>query len=134
MTPIEPRCVIEALGVSEFDPLPHQLISMPNDRLRIDTIRNTPEGPVTKITILDGSQGWILEQHVFDARRRLLANSVAGQHRRDPVSGVVTPSVVQINCPTQLALRIELVMCRSINCRAIPPPSGRCRSTRARRR
>ena len=83
MTPFEPRWLIEALGVVEFDPgLPHQLTVLPNDRLRIDTIRNTPEGPVTKITILDGSQGWVLEQHLYDAHRRLVASSVASGHRR----------------------------------------------------
>lgn len=108
--PFEPSWLVEALGVVEFDPaLPHQLIPQPNDRLRIDTIRNTPEGPVTKITILDGSQGWVLEQHIFDTRRRLLASSVASNHRRDPLSGLVMPRNVQINCPpAQLTMHIDL--------------------------
>jgi hypothetical protein len=110
-TPFEPQWLIEALGVAEFDPaLPHQgPFPLPNDRLRIDTIRNTPEGPVTKITIVDGSQGWVLEQHLFDAQRRLVARSVASQHRRDPLSGLVMPRVVNIECPmTQFAMRIDL--------------------------
>lgn len=108
--PFEPSWLVEAFGVTEFDPsLPHQLIAQPNDKLRIDTIRNTPDGPVTKITILDGSQGWILEQHIFDAKRQLVASSVASQHRRDPLSGLVMPKVVSINCPSaQLAMRIDL--------------------------
>ena len=108
--PFEPGWLIEALGVVELDPgLPHQLSTLPNDRLRIDTIQNTPEGPVTKIMILDGSQGWILEQHVFDAQHRLLASSVAGQHRRDPLSGLVMPKVVSVNCPAaQFSMRINL--------------------------
>jgi len=109
--PFEPAWLIEALGVAEFDPaLPHTAPTpLPNDRLRIDTVRNTPEGPVTKITILDGSQGWILEQLVFDARRRLMARSVASQHHRDPATDLVMPRVVEIDCPpAQLAMRIEL--------------------------
>ena len=63
-TPFEPGWLIEALGVMEFDPaLPHQGPQpLPDERLRIDAIRNTPEGPLTKITILDSSQGWVLEQ------------------------------------------------------------------------
>ncbi len=111
MLPFEPAWLIEALGVAELDPaLPYQgPYFLPNDRLRIDTIRNTPDGPVTKITIVDGSQGWILEQHLFDARRRLLASSVANGHRRDPLSGLVMPTTVQIRCPSaQLSLRIDL--------------------------
>jgi hypothetical protein len=108
--PFEPSWLIEALGVSQLDPsLPHQLTILPNDRLRVDTIRNTPEGPVKTITILDGSQGWVLEQYVFDPQRRLLASSMASQHRRDPLSGLVMPKVVVVNCPpAQFSLRIDL--------------------------
>jgi hypothetical protein len=111
MLPLDPAWLIEALGVAEFDPsLPHQgPTPLPNGRLRIDTIRNTPEGPVAKVTIVDGSQGWILEQSVYDARGRRVARSVASQHRRDPASGLVMPMVVQIECPTaQLNMRIDL--------------------------
>lgn len=109
--PLDPTWLIEALGIAEFDPaMPHQgPTPLPNDRLRIDTIRNAPDGPMTKITILDGSQGWILEQHLFDSRRRLLASSVAEGHRRDPLSGLVMPRAVRLNCPpAKMSLRIDL--------------------------
>lgn len=109
--PIDPEWLIEALGVAEFDPaLPHQgPYPLTDDRLRIDTIRETTEGPMTKITIIDGSQGWILEQHLYDARRRLQASSIAGGHRRDPLSGLTMPTVVKIDCPSaQLSMRIDL--------------------------
>jgi hypothetical protein len=34
---------------------------------------------------------------------------VASEHRRDPLSGLVMPKVVQINCPAaQLSMRIDL--------------------------
>jgi hypothetical protein len=110
MTPFEPQWLIEALGVVEFDRgLPNKLKILPNDRLSIDTFRNTPEGPVAKVTILDGSQGWILEQHLFDARGRLMARSITSGHRVDPLSGLVMPTVVQIDCPSgQMSMRIDL--------------------------
>lgn len=109
--PFEPMWLVEALGVTQFDPsLPHQgPFPLENDRLRIDTIRDTPEGPMKKVTILDGSQGWVLEQYLYDARRQLLASSVASGHRRDPLSGLIMPTVVNINCPpAQLTMRIDL--------------------------
>lgn len=108
--PFEPGWLIEALGVVEFDPaLPHQLTVQSGDRLRIDTIRNTPQGPIKKVTIVDGSQGWVLEQHVFDAQQRLVASAVAGQHRRDPLSGLVMPKTVNIHCPpAQFSMLIDL--------------------------
>ncbi len=111
MIPFDPGWLVEALGVTEIDPsLPHQgPTALPNDRLRIDTILNRPDGLVTKVTILDGSQGWILEQHLYDARRQLLASSIASQHRVDPLSGRVMPTVVNIRCPpAQLEMRIDL--------------------------
>ncbi len=110
-TPFDPGWLIEALGIMEFDPaLPHQgPHPLPDDRLRIDTIRNTPEGPLTKITIVDGSQGWVLEQHLFDSRQQLLASSVASGHRRDPLSGLIMPTTVGVNCPpSKLSLRLDL--------------------------
>ncbi len=109
--PFEPGWLIEALGVAEIDPaLPHQGPTLlPNDRLRVDTILNTPEGPATKVMILDGSQGWILEQYLYDSRRQLLASSIASQHRIDPLTGRVMPRVVTIRCPpAQLTMRIDL--------------------------
>jgi hypothetical protein len=110
MTPFEPRWLIEALGVVQFDTgLPNHLTVLPNDRLRIDTDRDTPEGPMKKITIIDGSQGWVLEQYLYDAHRRLVARSIASGHRQDPLSGLVMPTVVQIDSPAaKLSLRIDL--------------------------
>ncbi len=111
MLPFEPQWLVDAMGLAEFDPaLPHQgPFPLPNDRLQIRTIRETPEGPVTKITIVDGSQGWILEQQIYDARRRLLASATASGHRRDPLSNLVMPGAVSINCPAaQFSMRIDL--------------------------
>ncbi len=111
MIPIEPDWLIEALGVVEFDPsLPHQgPFSLPGDRLEIRTIRETARGPVTKTTILDGAQGWVLEQHLHDAQGRLLASSVAAGHRRDPLTDLVMPSNVTIQCPAaQFSMRLDL--------------------------
>jgi hypothetical protein len=109
--PFEPGWLIEALGVTEFDPaLPHQgPTPLSDERLRIDTIRNTPEGPLTKITIVDSSQGWVLEQHLFDARHQLLASALADGHRQDPLSGLTMPTTVNVNLPpSKLSLRIDL--------------------------
>jgi hypothetical protein len=109
--PVQPEWMIEAFGVSEIDPsLPHQgPFSVQGDRLRLNTIRETPDGPVTKVTIFDAAQGWILEQYIYNAQGVLTAGAVAGNHRRDPLSGLVMPGVVKINCPAaQFVIRIDL--------------------------
>ena len=56
MIPIDPKWLIEALGVAELDPgLPYQGPSpvAAHDRLEIRAVRETPTGPTTRITIID---------------------------------------------------------------------------------
>lgn len=109
--PIEPEWLIEALGLAQFDPaLPHQGPYLrPGGRLEIRTIRETIDGPTTKITLVDGATGVVLEQHVYDAQRRLVASALASRHRRDPLADRIMPGVVEIHCPrAQFSMRLDL--------------------------
>jgi hypothetical protein len=111
MIPIEPDWLIDALGASGFDPaLPHQgPYPSGGDRVSIRTIRETPEGPTTKVTVVDAVRAVVLEQHLYDAQGRLRASAVAAGHRRDPLSGLVLPATIHINCPVaQFKMRIDL--------------------------
>jgi hypothetical protein len=111
MTALEPEWLIDALGIGEFDPsLPIQgPFPLPGDKLEMRTIRETPQGPMTKVTILDGSQGWILEQRLHNSQGRLMASSTTSRHRRDPITGLVVPGEVKINFPpANLGMRIDL--------------------------
>jgi hypothetical protein len=109
--PIEPAWLIEALGIAEFDPaLPHEgPAPARNGQLEIRTVRETPEGPATKVTIIDGQRALVMGQVLFDPRGQLTARTTASQHRRDPASGLVMPRVVEISCPiAQFSMRIDL--------------------------
>ena len=111
MLPIEPDWLVEALGITEFDPaLVHQgPMVHPGGRLEIRTTRETADGPTTKRTIVDGTTGVVLEQSVYDAQGELLARARASRHRRDPLSGLVMPRVVEIDCPrAQFSMRLDL--------------------------
>jgi hypothetical protein len=121
MLPIQPEWLIEALGVAEFDPaLPHQGPTVhPDGRLEIQTLRQTPDGPTTKRTIVDAVTGVVLEQSVYDAQGLLVARATARRHRRDPLTGLIMPRLVEIECPrAQLSIRLELGNVR------INPPEG----------
>ncbi len=65
--PVDPSWVIEALGVAELDPgLPHQgPFPAKGNRLEVRTIRETPEGPTTKVTIIDALTAWVMEQRIL---------------------------------------------------------------------
>ncbi|HLA84655.1 MAG TPA: hypothetical protein VJL29_07665 [Thermoguttaceae bacterium] len=108
--PIAPDELIDALGLAQFDPaLPHQgPFVRAGGMLEIRTIRETPAGPVTKVTVVDPA-GWIAEQHFYDARGQLALSTVAQQHRRDPASGLIMPRVVEVTCPTSnFRMRVNL--------------------------
>ncbi|MDY0167200.1 MAG: hypothetical protein RBS80_11695 [Thermoguttaceae bacterium] len=109
--PFDPSWLIEALGVVEFDPaLPHQgPYPLPGDRFEVRTVRETPQGPVTKSTVIDAASGWVVEQHLYDAAGQRMASAVAEQHRRDPLTNLVLPRVVKIESPqAQFSMRINL--------------------------
>jgi hypothetical protein len=109
--PIRPEWLIEALGINEFDPnLPHQgPIPLSDGRYEVRTVRETSDGPTTKVTVVDGMRGLVVEQHVYDAQGRLVASSVISRHRRDPLSGLYVPQVVDIHSASaQFSMRLDL--------------------------
>jgi hypothetical protein len=109
--PIEPHWLIEALGLTTFDPANQHEgpYPRPGGQLEVRTTRQTPSGPARKITILNARQGWILAQHVYDATGTLTASAVASRHRRDPLTGLVMPRTIDIQCPAaQFSMRVDL--------------------------
>jgi hypothetical protein len=108
MFPVEPRWLIEAVGLVELDPtLRHD---GPYDagvgRLRIES--RQPGAPV-RVTIVDSGTGWILEQQLYDSTGRLLARAVATGHRLDPASGAGLPRRIDVQWPpTGLEMQIDL--------------------------
>jgi hypothetical protein len=99
--PVDPYWLVEALGIAEFDPaLPHQgPFVLPGGQLEVRTVRETADGTMTKVTVIDGKYGLILQQRLYDARKGLVATSTTGRYRRDPASGLFMPTVVQIHSP-----------------------------------
>lgn len=109
MFPIEPRWLIEAVGLVELDPSAQHAgpYEAGLGRLRIET-RGGPQSPV-RVTIVDSTSGWVLEQQLYDPSGRLLARSVASNHRLDAASGAGLPQRVDVQWPpTGLELQLDL--------------------------
>ncbi len=109
--PIEPDWLIEALGITQFDPaLPHQgPYPLAGNRLEIRTIRETPTGPAIKATVVDAATGWVVEQRMYDPQGRLTASATAEGHRQDPLSGLVMPSRVKVSSPVaEFSMEVDL--------------------------
>ncbi|MCS7237999.1 MAG: hypothetical protein NZ899_06990 [Thermoguttaceae bacterium] len=109
--PLDPRWVVDALGLVELDPTsqhegPHPLDAR---RLRVVSHIATPTGPRTRVVIVDSQTAAVLEQLVYDSQGRLLALARGMRHRRDPLSGLIMPQVVYIESPAfELALQVDL--------------------------
>lgn len=111
MVPVEPEWLIEALGIVEFEPtLPHQgPFAMQGNRLEIRTVRETAQGPQTKITIVDAASATVLEQRIYNCQGRLVASAAESGHRRDPLTGLIMPGTVQLqSAAAQMNVRIDL--------------------------
>jgi hypothetical protein len=115
MLPVEPEWVIEALGIVTVDPNAQHsaLVQSGQGRLRFETPIDTVHGHMTKLTEVDESQGWITAQHLYDGQRRLVASILASNHGREPVSGVVLPSRIELQTQgtataPQFSMRLDL--------------------------
>ncbi len=111
--PVDPYWLVEAMGIAEFDPaLPHQgPFLLPGGQLEIRTVRETANGTMMKVTVIDGKHGLILQQRLYDGRSQLVATSTTGRYRREPASGLFMPTVVQIHSPATAnspAMSLEL--------------------------
>jgi hypothetical protein len=113
MVPLEPDWLVEAFGLVTFNPQEQHRGPTPDQqgRLRIDTLRQTQSGPVTKVTLIDARSGWVLEQHLFDAQGKLFVSALTSQHRQDEASGAWLPRKIDLTTQSsgqKMALSIQL--------------------------
>jgi hypothetical protein len=104
--PVEPQWLVEAFGLTWFDPQEQHEGPLPagEGRLRVRTTRRNSLGQaLTKITVLDSARGWILEQHLFDEQGQRIATALTSEHRRDLLHDVVLPRQLEIHWPAAQA-------------------------------
>jgi hypothetical protein len=111
VVPVDPEWLIQALGITSFEPSvqhvgPRQVAG---GKLEIRSTIPSPEGNLVKITLVDASYGWVVEQHLYTQQGQRIASAMASGHRYDPQSGVSLPQQVEIQMPSaQLNLKIDL--------------------------
>jgi len=113
MLAIEPAWLIEALGAVEIDPasIVEGPLAADNGRVQLRTKLPTAAGEYSRLIVLDGKYGWVLEQHVYDERGQLLASSRTSQHEFHPLDGVSLPKRIEVQIP-QGQLRFQLDVAR----------------------
>ncbi|MDG2382186.1 MAG: hypothetical protein P8N76_10980 [Pirellulaceae bacterium] len=101
IVPVPPNWLIEALGVVEIDPTGEHEGPFPArpGHLQIRSRIHTPSGELTKITVVDASRGWVVEQHLFDTANQPLASALASGFQYDASNSVSLPRNVEIRLP-----------------------------------
>ena len=107
--PVEPQWIIEALGLPTFSPAdqPQGPFPVGQGRVQIRTVRHSAVGDLTKVTVLDERRGLVLEQDLYDRAGARVASALTSGHYRDPVTGAILPTKIEIQYPSaNLSLQI----------------------------
>lgn len=102
LLPVEPIWLIQALGLVSFDPNAQHQGPFPvgAGRIEIRSSIATPQGPMTRVAILDDSRALVLQQNLYDAQGNSIATAQLSKHVRDSASGVIMPRHVDVQWPT----------------------------------
>ncbi|MEI8226655.1 MAG: hypothetical protein WCH77_00115 [Planctomycetota bacterium] len=83
--------------------------TLPDGRLEIRSRITAPDGELLKSTILDGTTGLVVEQHLFTGAGERLASVRTSKHRVDPQSGAALPRLVEVSWPASgIEFQLEL--------------------------
>lgn len=109
--PVEPEWMIEALGITTLRP--EEVVQGPTavgvNRLELKSLRQTPFGPLHRITLVDAATGWVVGEQIFDAGSQLLASATMSGHERDAAQNVTLPRRIEIQWPpTRMSLTIDI--------------------------
>jgi hypothetical protein len=111
LLPIDPSWLTEALGVAYLDPLAqHEGPFQTGDRrLEVRSRVFSPQGEMSRVTLVDDRYGFVVEQRLHDPAGRLIAVAEASEHRHYPEVRVTLPHRVQVKLPpAQLAISFDV--------------------------
>jgi hypothetical protein len=109
--PVDPDWLPAALGLVEFDPsAQHEGPRFtPERNIEIRSTTFGPTGPLTRVTVIDPTRAWVLQQHVYDATGTPLASAIASQHRYYPEHQVSLPQRIELRAvPAGQTLSIDV--------------------------
>jgi hypothetical protein len=112
MMPIEPSWLLAALGMVDIDPASvyDGPLARGDGKVEIRSWLPSASGRLTRVTVIDASRAWVVEQHVYDPTgQTLIASAVAESHHYYPAEGVSLPQRISLRLPTAgLAMKIDL--------------------------
>jgi len=111
LLPLRADWMPELLGLVNFRPEDRHEgpFPVPDGRLEIRSRIQSPDGELLKSTLVDGTTGLVVEQHLFTASGERLASVRTSKHRVDPPSGAALPRQVEVSWPASgIEFKLEL--------------------------
>ena len=111
LLPIRADWMPELLGLVNFRPEDRHEgpFPLPDGRIEIRSRIHSGEGELFKSTLLDGTTGLVVEQHLFTTTGERLASCRTSRHRVDPQSGAALPRLVEVSWPASgIEFQLEL--------------------------
>lgn len=102
LLPIDPGWVVDALGLVTLDPAAVYQGPFPRKDGSLELRHATagPDGPMQRVTVVDATHAWVVEQHVYDHTGALVASATADNFQFDPAQQVSLPRQVTIRVPS----------------------------------
>ncbi len=97
--PVDPQWVIDATGLIEFpaDQIHQGPYPDPNGRLKINSLRQTREGTLTRVVYIDPQRALVEQQAFYDANNRLVAYANADKFEYFQEHDISLPRRVQLH-------------------------------------
>ena len=98
LAPIEPRQIIEALGLTHLPPEARYEgpTRLGNGLVEIKMTTVGPRGPVMRVLHVHEQYGWVEQQQLYDANGQLIASMSGSRHRYYADAGAVMPLHMEI--------------------------------------
>jgi hypothetical protein len=123
LLPIRADWMPELLGLVEFRPGDSHEGPFPvaDGKIEVRSRIAAPDGELFKSTLLDGTTGLVVEQHLFAPTGERLASVRTSRHRVDAASGAALPHLVEISWPASgVDFKLEITA-YSVNTPAADP-------------
>lgn len=96
--PLEPKWLIEAIGLPNFSPndVHYGPTQTPGGRIKLLTVHQTAGGPQTRVTLLTAA-GLIQQQAIYDSSNRLIAYTNSTNYKHYPEQNLSLPQTVELH-------------------------------------
>jgi hypothetical protein len=110
--PLEPQWIIDAAGLVEFAPGEvHQgPFPVSGGKLKLISVRQTPSGPLTRVSLIDAKSAQIYQQAIYDASNRLIAYTNSSSYRYYADQQVSLPHWIELHVFAPDGQEIKLVV------------------------